>query len=119
MFGKIRTPLLSLVVACFASQANAAVLQLAGDRLAPTFNPATGDLFVEAAYHDMGRSLPNAQTSDAGAFKRGELRIDRNLNCFLAGSGDLICFSASLNEKIVPSQSISQEDKLSPARNGR
>lgn len=115
MPGKIKLLLSSVVAACIAGQASAAV-PLGSAELAAQFSgPVKNQQAVRIAYHDMGHAQAVEQVTGAGAFKRGELRIDRGLNCFLAGSGDLICFSAGYEDKGLPSQDLTQEEKVAPA----
>lgn len=114
MPGKVKLLLSSMVVAGFAAQASAAV-PLGSVELAAQFSgPVEREQAVRIAYHDMGHARAVEQASGVGVFKRGELRIDRGLNCFLAGSGDLICFSAEYKNKSLPSQDVTQEEKAAP-----
>ncbi|WP_282609424.1 hypothetical protein [Pelagibius sp. Alg239-R121] len=110
MLRKIRLPLLTVTVACFVGQASAAVPHGALG-LSAHSGAAKKENAPKIAYHDMRHSRSVEQTAGVGAFKRGELRIDRGLNCFLAGSGDLICFSAGLDKKTQPAQDVTQDEK--------
>ena len=115
MPGKVKLLLSSLVIAGFAAQANAAVPLGSIELAAQISGPAERLQALRIAYHDMGHARAVEQAAGVGVFKRGELRIDRGLNCFLAGSGDLICFSADYKDKSLPSQDVTQEEKAEPA----
>lgn len=115
MPGKMTLLLSSVVVASIAGQASAAVPLGSVELSAQLSGPVEKAQALRIAYHDMGHARAVEQATGAGAFKRGELRIDRGLNCFLAGSGDLICFSAGYKDKSLPSQDVTQEEKAAPA----
>ncbi len=117
MSGKFKLLLSGVFAACIAGQANAAVPLGSTDLAAQFSGPVKSEQALRIAYHDMGHAQAVEQTAGVGAFKRGELRIDRGLNCFLAGSGDLICFSAGYEDKSQPSQDLTQEEKAAPSSN--
>ena len=114
MPGKIKLLLSSVVAACIAGQVSAAVPLGSTELAAQLSGPVKNKQAIRIAYHDMGHAQAVEQVTGAGAFKRGELRIDRGLNCFLAGSGDLICFSAAYEDKSLPPQDLTQEEKAAP-----
>ncbi|TQV80823.1 hypothetical protein [Denitrobaculum tricleocarpae] len=89
-----------------------------GAEIANPYPSASGSP-LKVAYHDLSHAQSVDNAYGARAFKRGELRIDRRLNCFMAGTGDLICFSAGMDQKVVPPQSVTQEDKTAPATQQR
>lgn len=122
MIREIRISLLSVAAASLAWPAIASVPYNAEDVAAQmsaglsneeTYHVERGG-FIKIAYHDLKHSQALDDAYGAQAFKRGELRIDRQLNCFMAGSGDLICFSAGLDEKATPSRAFTQEEKAAP-----
>lgn len=122
MLKKTRTALVAIAAIGFAAPATASVPHSAADLLAQMSSsqnladpyPSLSDKALKVAYHDMTHAQSVDAPNGIGAVKRGELRIDRRLNCFMAGTGDLICFSASLNEKAEPSQSATQDHQPVP-----
>lgn len=120
---KTRMILLSIAVASFVSPVAASVpysardlaAQMSSDEKNSNPYPAASGTPLRVAYHDLNHAQSMDNTYGVGAFKRGELRIDRRLNCFMAGTGDLICFTAGLDQKVLPAQTVTQEEKPAPA----
>ncbi len=123
MLRKTQLILLSAALVSFVSPAAASVPNSARDLAVQMSSveknvnpfPAASGVPLRVAYHDLDHAQSMDNTYGVGAIKRGELRIDRRLNCFMAGTGDLICFSAGLGQKVVPTQAVTQEDKAAPA----
>ncbi len=127
MLRKTRIALATIFAVSLAGPAVASVPYSAADlaaqmssaaKIANPFPAASGSP-LKVAYHDLSHAQSVDHAYGARAFKRGELRIDRRLNCFMAGEGDLICFSAGMDQKAAPPQSVTQEDKTAPATQQR
>lgn len=122
MLRKTRIGLITIAAMSFAVPAVASVPHSAADLAAQMSSglniadpyPSLSGEPLKVAYHDMTHAQSVDAPNGIGAVKRGELRIDRRLNCFMAGTGDLICFSASLEEKVMPSQSATQDHQPVP-----
>lgn len=122
MLRKIRIALLSFAAVSLANPVVAsvpytardlAVQMSSGEKSSNPYPTASGSP-LRVAYHDLKHAQSMDNTYGVRAFKGGELRIDRRLNCFMAGTGDLICFSAGLDQKVLPAQAVTQEDKTLP-----